>query len=85
MSSGALDSAFDPERRRRHSTVKPLMDELRIRGHRWIDARTWALTEVTAGRRPAWKPADMPIQTPNPTVVEAYLDHLDTTSERNTR
>ena len=83
--TGAPDSTFDPERSRRHSAIKPLMEELKGRGHRWGDARTWALTEVTAGRRPAWKPADMPIQTPNPTVVEAYLDHLDTTSERTTR
>jgi hypothetical protein len=70
------------DQERRATTVAPLLAELRDRGLRWGDARAWGLAQIQAGTRPTWRPADMPKASPSPTVIEAYLDHLDAAGER---
>ena len=79
MIGRTIGSSIDPERIRRHKQLRALRERLREVGATWADVRDWALGETAAGRR-AWKPADVPIQGMNATVVEAYLDHLDSTA-----
>ena len=60
----------------RATLLAPLRAALASRGLRWGHARAWALEEVAAGRRP-WRLADIPRETPNPVVLQAFLDHLE--------
>ena len=60
----------------RAALLAPLRAAIASRGLRWGDARAWALEEVAAGRRP-WRLADIPRSTPNPAVLQAFLDHLE--------
>lgn len=74
--------AIPEERARRLSTLRGSLHALHDRGLRWTDARNWALAEMTAGRRPTWRPADAPKNNPNPVIVDAYVAHLETQEQQ---
>lgn len=75
MTHASLE-AYDTERTRRAEILAPMKARLAELGLRWGDARRWALTEMAEGRRPAWRPADAPVQTPNPDILGPYLEQL---------